>query len=617
MNNGKLSQSFLGVGLVLLFAVACANPSARTETSSPSPSVDFPAQTPFSPTISEPTAAPTAESTATATSYPQPDLSGRPLIFFGPLPHPNGALDFMDLFIENAAWLQAAEQVHVFSLYGGWVAHFPWEPAEATEDELRQIVADLNQRGMAIGFEASPLVATDECGRGIEGFFGPEEGLKIASILKKLGATVSFVTLDEPFAFGHIYDGPNACQWSAEKIARQVQDYVTAIHSIFPEAIIGDVEPLWAGVDVNKLVEWLDVYKTVTGSNLPFIHLDLDFSRSDWPAAAKLLEEAARARGIEFGIIYMGDAGDTTDAIWLNKAFERARVYELLAGGKPDHIKFQSWHDRPDYLLPESNPDTFTALINNYFRPRPTLSLSLEPEATDGSHNATGSLRDANASPMPDSLIELSLKALDGPGLVAEYTLTGIVPEGAVRADVGFRVNIECDCRGASDFNLYQVRYTEGEETVSRVPNYKFSNGLAGWGAWGSGSTRLANSDQGSGRMLHIKTTPEQDAAINSALFTVTPGSAYTLTFVARISPESVGSGYLAIFFLNDQQEVGRQTIPLAPARVQIGSAMTDAQGGFVIRVESLPDGKLLLEANYTGNDLFWPAYTSLLLPVP
>ena len=139
-------------------------------------------------------------------------------------------------------------------------------------------------------------MATDECGRGIEGFFGPEEGLQIVDKLKRLGATVRYVALDEPFAFGHIYDGPNACHWPPEKIAQQVQAYIQAIKSVYPDAIIGDNEPLWAGVKVEELVEWLDAYKAATGSNFPYIHLDLDFSRAD----SVLMASSGRATSMSF-----------------------------------------------------------------------------------------------------------------------------------------------------------------------------------------------------------------------------------------------------------------------------------------------------------------------------
>jgi hypothetical protein len=425
---------------------------------------------------------------------------------------------------------------------------------------------------------------------------------------------VSYVSLDEPFAFGHIYDGPQACRWPPEKIAQQVQDYIRAIQSVYPDAVIGDNEPLWAGVRVEELVGWLDTYEAVTGSHLPFIHLDPDYSRADWPIAAKQLEDAARARGIEFGIFYLGDSGDATDAEWLDNAFERARVYEIVAGGKPDHVKFQSWHDHPDAVLPESKPDTFTALINGYFRTRTALSLSLGTKAADGSQDATGALTDIAGVPLTDADLELTMQALDGPGLIADYTMAGTVPARAIRSDVGFRVNTECGCQGTSDFVLYQVRYTEGEETQSRVSNSSFARGLDGWGAWGSGTIRLEPSDQGSGRMLHIQARPDQDAAINSASFRVTPGATYTLTFVARISPSSLGSGYFDITFQDAQAEFAREQTQLAPALVRIGAATTDAQGRYAISLTALPGGELLLEANYRGNDQYWPAYAGMVI---
>jgi hypothetical protein len=272
----------------------------------------------------------------------------------------------MDLFQADAPWSSASDRTHVFNLYGGWVVHFPWEPPEATQAELEQIVSDLTQRGVAIGFEAGPLVATKECGQGIEGFFGPEEGQRIALRLKQLGATVTYLSLDEPFAFGNIYDGPMACNWPPEKIALQVQEYVETIRGVYPDVIVGDNEPLWAGVHVDRLIEWLDVYKATTGAHLDFIHQDLDFSRPDWPEAALRLETAARERRADFGIFYFGDSSDTTDADWIRKALQRARIYELQAGGRPDHVIFQSWHDHPDFVVPESDSASFTSVINTY-----------------------------------------------------------------------------------------------------------------------------------------------------------------------------------------------------------------------------------------------------------
>lgn len=558
-------------------------------------------------TTTVPTARPvmdTSESITTATAL-SPNLSTRPLIYFGPLPHSAGSLDFMNLFREDAPWTETARRVQVFMLYGGWVAHFPWEPLEATDEELSAIIADLNRRGIAIGFEAGPLVATDECGRGIEGFFGPEEGIRIVKKLKELGADVKFVQLDEPYYFGHIYSGPNACQWPVEKIAREVQNYIRAIKGYYPDAIIGDNEALLSDVVPEDMVEWMDTFESVTGSPLPFLHLDLDYSRADWPQAAKQIEDAARARGVEFGIFYFGDPGDASDAQWVGKAFERARVYELIAGGRPDHVVFQSWHDRPDYVLPETDPETFTGLIDLYFRERPQLSLDVDMQ----SNVATGSLMDAAGAPLLGAEVQLNMKPLDGSGLIAEYMIQFTVPSRAVRSDVGFRVNTECGCQGDADFYLYEVRYAEGTSDINLIPNGDFSAGMNRWGAWGNGTVRLETTEDG--RALHVMAGPGHDAAINSSAFLVTPGATYTLTFVAQISPSAAGSGYFDITFQDQNGEFAREKIMLTSADMAIGSFTTNADGTYTAELPTLGAGNQLLYATFAGSEIYWPAYAS------
>jgi hypothetical protein len=307
-----------------------------------------------------------------------------------------GSEDFMDLFTPDAPWTKAAERVHVFKLYGEWVASSPWTAQK--DAELKQVVADLTRRGIAIAFEAGPLTATSTCGAGIEGFAGPEEGLRIARRIKAAGGEVRFVALDEPFAFASIYDGPNACRWPPEKVAREVNGYIEAIKGVFPDVIIGDTEVLWATMDVDDLKHWLDAYYSVTGSQLPFFHLDVDYTRPDWPEAAKELESFARERGIEFGIIYTGNWKDPSDEAWLANAGERVKTYELAYGGRPDHILFQSWHDHPDYVLPETEPNTFTNFIDLYFEDRAALGFRTEGP---GANLALGGQVTASSS-LPD-----------------------------------------------------------------------------------------------------------------------------------------------------------------------------------------------------------------------
>lgn len=176
-----------------------------------------------------------------------PTREGRPFV---------GSEDYMDLFTPNAPWENADGHVDVFKLYGEWVAY------HATTAQLRQVVQDVERRGMALAVEAGPLPTEPVCGGGVppEGFAGIGEGLQIARRIEAVGGTVDYLAFDEPASFGHLYDGAHACHWELERIAEEAYRYVEAIRTVFPDVVVGDIEPLWndAGLDVYK--RWIETY---------------------------------------------------------------------------------------------------------------------------------------------------------------------------------------------------------------------------------------------------------------------------------------------------------------------------------------------------------------------
>jgi hypothetical protein len=158
-------------------------------------------------------------------------------------------------------------------------------------------------------------------------------------------------------------------------------------------------------------------------------------------------------------------------------------------------------------------------------------------------------------------------------------------------------------------FHPYEVRYTEGHETTNRVPNPDFSHGYDGWGAWGDAAWKLERSDQGAGRAHHVNAQPDQGAAINSAKFPTTPGSPFTVTFVARVSPESLGSGYFNLIFDNVVNEIKRYMIPLEPAVIALGEATTDEIGAYQFDLSAIDVSNVELQARYLGDNDLWPAF--------
>jgi hypothetical protein len=337
----------------------------------------------------------------------------------------------MALFRRGAHWAHAARHVRVFKLYGGWLL---W--AGATQSQLRRIMADLKRRHIALAVEA-PALPTTNCGQGVEGFSDPGSAVTLASKIKRAGGTLKYVAFDEPFAFGSLYSGPNACHWSPDKIAAELRGYVRSLRRSFPGLVAGDIEPLWGGEDPQQLVDWMYSYKGSTGSRLGFFHLDLDYdNRPNWPQDAHGLEQAAHARGIPFGLIYIG--GGSTDLDWTRTAEQRFVDYEAQAGFRPDQAILQSWEDHPDHALPESKQGTFTWLIDQYVRPRTHLKLSVSGDS------ASARLTDRRGSPLSGKTVAVSATPLNGKGQYAEYGVSGTVPAGAVHAVVGLRVNIEC-----------------------------------------------------------------------------------------------------------------------------------------------------------------------------
>ena len=330
------------------------------------------------------TEAPSTETTtavATPTNPPPtPDLTAEPLLWFGPLPvmptsdgRPyTGSTDFMALFEQGAPWEQAAAGLHVFKLYGEWVAY------NASEAELARAVEAIRARGLALAVEAGPLNASDECGQGIEGFAGLEEGATIARRLQAAGAQLDFIALDEPYYFAHVYDGPNACHWDPARIASGVDDYIQFMKGEFPEVIVGDTEPFSGPTTPEEYRDWLLTFRREAGYDLAFLHMDFDWSRANGSQEALTMQVYGQELGIPIGAIYLGNAFDPDDATWAAVTGERIKRHQLEDGGAPDHVLFQSWLDKPDRVLPESDPTTFTGLIKTYLQAPETLGYGSE-----------------------------------------------------------------------------------------------------------------------------------------------------------------------------------------------------------------------------------------------
>ena len=568
------------------------------------------------PTTSSSTSTTTLSSSTATTSTVSYGPRNSPEIWFSPSPpltktyyrSGNGSLDYMDLFSPTAPWGNVSSHVGVFMFFLGWAE------TNATDSQLKQAVTDLNRRGIAIAVEGGVLTPTPACGQSVESFTTMPEILYTLNRIKSAGGVVRYYALDEPFYFGNLYSGPNACHYSDSKIASEVEAFVQSVKTVFPDIIVGDVEPIQPGVDLTLYMNWLETYKAVTGSNFPFFHLDFDWSRVTWPTDAKTLEAFSHQQGIQFGFIYDGNIDDTSDAEWLGNAEQRFVTYEAEYGGKPDQVIFESWEEHPYYTLPEGQNNTFTHLILLYLRARTGLTMATSP-GPGGSLMVSGRLVDNSSRPLGEVSLNLFETVLNGSGIRATYNFSGAVPTYATHAVVGFRVNTECGCAGNSSFSLYRVVYDEGQNRTNEVPDPEFSQALQMWSPWGNGTISVEPSDLGAGNTLMVQAGSDQIAAINSGSFAVTAGANYTVSFDAKVSPGSLGSGYFTVIFLSSSSESDRKEIPLSPATIQVGSATTGEDGTFDVVLQGLPTNvQLQVLVVYPGDNQYWPAYATTTL---
>jgi hypothetical protein len=349
-----------------------------------------------------------------------PTDAGRPYI---------GSEDFMQLFEADAAWGEAAARIGVFKLYGEWVAY------HATDAQLRTAVEEIARRGIALAVEMGPLDPPAGCGEGVESFAGIDEGMLITRRIRQAGGTLQVIALDEPYYFAHLYDGPNACHWTVPQIAEAVAGFTSAMREEWPGLVVGDTEPMPSQVSVAGLAEWLDAYRAAAGEPFAFLHLDIDWSRAGWPDLGIGVEAAGAERGVPIGMIYNGGSA-TSDAQWVALAGRRVAAYETDAGAQPDHVLFQSWMDKPDRALPETDAGTFTWLVNRYLDDPTSLgelpvdagNLALDRDAT-----ASVALVGSEAARAVDGDADTIWSAGGGPPAWIEIDLGASVAIGEIR----------------------------------------------------------------------------------------------------------------------------------------------------------------------------------------
>jgi hypothetical protein len=535
-------------------------------------------------------------------SYGRPLLADGAAVWFGPnddllrpwKPEQLGPADFMELFSPEAPWSTAASRVSYLqsNLFG---------IDQRSDAELDQMIASLRARNIRFAIEDGGLEYDPACGAPVEGDISFATTQRILQRFKQRGGVVDAFIVDQPFWAGSF--NPQGCQRSPEDTGRRLATFAKQLRTVYPDIQVGtvDIYLAWPLIDPEGVAYqvFLDSYRLEFGAELAFFHADVPApTEPGWYETLALVHAIARERGISFGIIYNGSGGDgspdSTDAIWLEQAWQKMLAYELRAPVQPDHAILESWMQHPTHVLPETSPTAHTNLILRYTRPRTYLEVQVEP------NQVQGRLVDSADTPVANVPVQLIGKPLDGPGIGYTYARAGTVPAEATTAVLALRVNAECrDCQAPVTLQISGAGYTEGE--ANRVQNPDFSAGLSDWGL--SGTAQVSASGGG----LSLRAAATQQAMLNSAPFPVTGAAAYSMQFDATVAPQSFSGGYFAVIFLGPSGEILREQLPFE-ATLEAGSALTDSQGRVTLNIPDTGETSMTWSLHFAGNEQLWPS---------
>ena len=505
---------------------------------------------------------------------------------------------YMELFQPNAPWEGAAQHVDVFKVYAQWLR-------VATDAQLQQQFADLKRRHIALALEDGLQTRTPNCGQGLEGY-GGDTILKRVRRIRDNGGDLRYVQMDEPIYYGSIYNGPTGCRRSVHDTIVDVANNCKALWSEFPDAEVGDIEPIVGEsgpIPVRAVAGGNRAVSSACGQAVGVVH------RRHQPDPARRHRSAktvAHNTGFRKGPV-------RDDLQWTrhrrphvarhNRSHNMANVEGAI--GMPDIAIFQSWDPRPLKLLPDTDPDCFTSIINRYCGTRTRLTIE------DAGAFVDGQLLTSSSHPIADVPVSATLVGRSPSAETAAYSIHGNPPIGATEVVMAIKINTTR--RHARDRNAGNIEPDPATWLGSGPLRVWDPREAAAWAWLDHAETTASKWATVQGGQLHVVEQPGQPLEINSPAIDVDPAKTCTMTVEAAIPYTAFHSGYFACVFLKDHREVNRVVIPFAPPPIDLGVVMTDRNGRFGIRLPAKSDlaAGFHVEAQYEGDMAHWPSFAT------
>ncbi len=501
-----------------------------------------------------------------------------------------GSEDYMDLFRLGAPWQTVEKHVSVFKIYSDFVRR-------SSDDDIRRVVSGLAAQHIALAVESNILGPTGYCQ---PGHTQTETISPLMARLKKLGADVRYLEMVGPLVGGHSLTQAAFCHLPIETVAIDAAHTVALIRDIFPDIIVGEIEPVGHGpnfLDWHDLDPWFAAWQKASGKPLAFLHIDVSWTLP-WREDLLHFAERAQAHNISFGVILDGGPYELSDKAYSTEVADHVEEIDALLGPMLQQVNFQSWQIYPRRALPESDSSSLTGEILDFLRPATRLTTLA---------GASGALRlqltDAKGAPVGNArIIEESLDP-GGDAKLEAQSIAGYVPPSATSARIVLRSQTECTCPKRPTYvSLTGFRYTEDGSAP-----YSWDAS-----AWANAAPVVISVTTFDGaHRLRFSAPAGQPLSLNGPLFPVKAGAPFDLSFAWRIAPESDQAGLVALIFTGADNKEFRRTFRLMSTTWQrIGEVTTNPAGQAVVTRPPTAANATRLRLRYEGDRAHRPAPT-------
>jgi len=279
--------------------------------------------------------------------------------------------DFADMLGANAPWQTAASRVSVLTVGVHTMEVF---------GDLASVVAMTNRNGFKIA-TAGPMISTDGlCAvNGMEGIDSKSKHFagEILFAIKKwklLGGRIDYIIMDSPFYFGY-YVIAKDCHYSIAEVARRAAATLKEIRLLYPSVKVMDAEGPGA-MPINPWLldfqQWLQDFKVESGKPIDAVGMDFHWRDAwhtgyDWVSAIRTTSAFLHKQGISAGLyINAEEQKNITNVTWMSANREHLKTALKPSSGL-DFVYIASWGKFPDRNLPESDPTSYTSLVNDAF----------------------------------------------------------------------------------------------------------------------------------------------------------------------------------------------------------------------------------------------------------